>query len=264
MSQCTADWLTLPVSGYPAPTAMWMVPPIFSSNRMLRMKRSIPKFVPNANSPIRRAPASVSSVFTRYASFRAALALRDAPTIRYNLASVLFEQGEYPEASAQIETVLADANAPADLRAHVTTLRTQLHERAGFARVELVGMPEAAVAVDGFRLADVRLELPLAPGPHLAIATRGDAELARSALQIQTGQHATFTLGAPVPEPAAPTPEPALVADADTQPLVEQWWFWTAVGGGVVLSAVLIGVAASSGGVEEPIPGNFQPGVVRW
>ena len=243
---------------------LWAVTP--ASAQRARRARSAPTSVIQARALFAEGVAHVEA--RRFAeaetSFRAALALRDAPTIRYNLASVLFEQGEYPEANAQIETVLADADAPADLRAHVTTLRTQLQERAGFARVELVGMPEAAVAVDGFRLADVQLELPLAPGPHLAIATRGNAELARSALQIQTGQHATFTLGAPVPEPAAPAPEPALVADADTQPLVEQWWFWTAVGGGVVLSAVLIGVAASSGGVEEPIPGNFQPGVVRW
>jgi hypothetical protein len=189
-------------------------------------------------------------------TFREALTLRDAPTIRYNLASVLFEQGEYPEADAQIDAVLADTSVSADIRAHATDLRRQLRAQAGFARVELVGAPDATVAVDGFPLADHRTEFPLSPGLHLTIASRASLEIARSTVRIQTGQHAVVELDATETEAPAPVAEPT--------PLVEQWWFWTAVGGGVVLSAVLIGVAASSGGVEEPIPGNFQPGVVRW
>ena len=42
------------------------------------------------------------------ASFREALALRDAPAIRYNLASVLFEQGEYSEALTHNARVVSD------------------------------------------------------------------------------------------------------------------------------------------------------------
>ena len=38
------------------------MPPIFSSNSGHLVKRSMPKFVPNANSPIRRALASTSIV----------------------------------------------------------------------------------------------------------------------------------------------------------------------------------------------------------
>jgi tetratricopeptide (TPR) repeat protein len=197
-------------------------------------------------------------------SFRAALALRDAPTIRYNLASVLFEQGRYPESNAEIDVVLADQAAPAEVRAHASDLRRQLLAQAGFARVTLVGITEVSVAIDGFRLTDPSGEVALSPGTHTAVATRDALELGRDSLELRTGQHATFTLGAPVPEPVEPTPDAALVADDGSRPLVEEWWFWTAIGGGVVLSAVLIGVAASSGGVEEPIPGNFQPGIVRW
>jgi len=47
---------------------MWMLPPIFSSNRMLRVSCCTPMFVPMANSPRRRPPASVSSWLSRNAS----------------------------------------------------------------------------------------------------------------------------------------------------------------------------------------------------
>ena len=37
MSQCRPLSLLLPLSGYPAPTAAWKVPPIFSSKSVLRL-----------------------------------------------------------------------------------------------------------------------------------------------------------------------------------------------------------------------------------
>jgi len=46
MSQWTADSFVPPVSGYERPSARWIVPPIFSSNRIVPIARSMPKFVP--------------------------------------------------------------------------------------------------------------------------------------------------------------------------------------------------------------------------
>ena len=65
MSQWTALSFVPPVSGYERPTAKWTVPPIFSSNRIAPIGRSIPRFVPIPISPRRRAPGSVSSVASR-------------------------------------------------------------------------------------------------------------------------------------------------------------------------------------------------------
>ena len=49
--------------------------------------------------------------------------------------------------------------------------------------------------------------------------------------------------------------------------LVEQW-FWAAIGGGAaVLIGIIAGVAVAASsppGMESPIEGNFEPGVLRW
>lgn len=197
------------------------------------------------------------------ALFREALALRDAPAIRYNLASVLFEQGEYPEALVHADAALADASAPPAVREPAAALRTQIAERAGYARVELTGAG-AAVAIDGYALRDPAAEIPLAPGAHEASASRDDRVLARQRFEIATGEHRVVELDTSEPEPIAADVGP--IDDAAPPPLHEEWWFWTAIGGGVVVVALVVGIAVgvSSGGVEQPLAGDFEPGVLRW
>jgi len=55
MSQWTAEWFLDPVSAKPFPSAMWMVPPIFSSKRMFLVNLVMLLFVPMAVSPKRSA-----------------------------------------------------------------------------------------------------------------------------------------------------------------------------------------------------------------
>ena len=198
------------------------------------------------------------------ASFRGALALRDAPTIRYNLAFVLFKRGAYPEALANTDAVLHDATATPALNAQAESVRRQIAERAGYAQLELRGTTDAVVAVDGYDLSDLSAEVALAPGAHIATASQAGRELARASVEVATGQHARLLLEvAPLVLAVAAVPDaPSESADA---PLLKQWWFWTAVGGGVVILAVIVGaVISASSGVESPIEGNFQPGVLRW
>ena len=198
------------------------------------------------------------------ASFRGALALRDAPTIRYNLAFVLFKRGAYPEALANTDAVLHDATATPALNAQAESVRRQIAERAGYAQLELRGTTDAVVAVDGYGVSDLAAEVALAPGAHIATASQAGRELARASVEVATGQHARLLLEvAPLVLAVAAVPDaPSESADA---PLLKQWWFWTAVGGGVVILAVIVGaVISASSGVENPIEGNFQPGVLRW
>lgn len=199
------------------------------------------------------------------ARFRQALENRDAPAVRYNLASVLVEQNELPEAAALIASVLADETTPENIRALATELRTHVDERAGYVRVEVSGAPDPSVALDGYTLPDRSAEVPLAPGAHVATASRGELELARAELEIATGEHRVVQLDAREPEPEAEAVAEAPVP-AHEEPLEEQWWFWTAIGGGVVVVAVVIGVVAATadGGVQSPVQGNFEPGVLRW
>ncbi|AKF08582.1 tetratricopeptide repeat protein [Sandaracinus amylolyticus] len=196
--------------------------------------------------------------------FRQALANRDAPAIRYNLASVLFEQGEYPEASVLVESVLADSTTPADIGEHARDLRAHIAERAGYVRLDVRDLDGADIAIDQYTLRDPTREVPLAPGAHAATASYGLRREARAEIQIATGEHRVVTLERMqhAPEEAVSTPS------TGGERVEEQWWFWTAIGGGVVAVAVVIGVvvavSSDEGQVEDPIPGNFEPGVLRW
>lgn len=198
------------------------------------------------------------------AAFRGALELRDAPTIRYNLALVLFKRDAFPEAVANNDAVLRDTTATAELRAQAESLRGQIAELAGYARIDLRGSAGATVALDGYGVGDLGAEVALAPGAHVATATQAGREVARAEATLVTGQHATIVLEAPALAPVT-LEEPVEQDESVEAPLLQQWWFWTAIGGGVVILAVILGVViASSGDVEPPIQGNFQPGVLQW
>jgi hypothetical protein len=201
------------------------------------------------------------------AKFREALALHDAPSIRANLASVLFEQGEYPEATTLAEAIAADESAPAETRESARLLVEQIRAAAGFVRVGELPEGSGEVAIDAYVLPAPTAETAVTVGAHVATLTSEGTERARTPFAVTTaGEHMTIELEseaaalADVPmEPAAPV-EP---------PITDQWWFWTAIGGSVVLVAgvaIAVGVGVGSGGsvVEPAVQGDFQPGVLRW
>ena len=67
MSQCTAERLPLSHSSYACPGVKCSEPPIFSSNKISHIGFITNGFTPNENSPIYRAPASVSRIsFSRF------------------------------------------------------------------------------------------------------------------------------------------------------------------------------------------------------
>jgi hypothetical protein len=156
------------------------------------------------------------------------------------------------------------------VREHTAALVSQLDALAGYARIELSG-GEAAVAIDGHVLSDTSREVPLAPGRHVATATRGEGEVARAELEIATGEHRVIALEVAPAEAEAETeaeteagPGP-LTPPAREPELVEQWWFWAVIGGGTAIVALIIGiVVATSVGVEDAIQGDFDPAVLRW
>lgn len=55
------------------------------------------------------------------AKFRQALALRDAPAIRYNLGAALAEQRQWDEAITHLQHVVDDEEAPEELRQRANT-----------------------------------------------------------------------------------------------------------------------------------------------
>ena len=195
--------------------------------------------------------------------FRSALALRDAPAIRYNLASVLFEQGEYPEAQLENELALAADALPEQVQTVAEELRRHIAERAAFVRFELVGdAAGGTVRIDGFALAHPGLEIPITPTtPHTVTVTAGDEEVARREVEVPLGERRIVSLGQIRAAVEVPPPPPV------ARSIDQEEWFWPAVAGGglfvVTVVAVSVGVAATSG-TEGPIEGNFTPGVIRW
>jgi len=196
------------------------------------------------------------------ARFREALALRDAPAIRYNLASVLFEQGEYSEAQVLNERVVGDVSAPAEVRESAHQLHAQIANRAGYLRVAEGAVPAGAVVtIDGFVVEAPTLETPVAPGPRTLLITGAAGEVVlRRELDLAVGARHILGLEL-IPRPVV------LVAETPSRALDQEDWFWPVVGtgiGAVVVVVVVASVATSPTPVQEPISGNFSPGVVRW
>ena len=203
-------------------------------------------------------------------AFRRALELHEAPTIRYNLASALFETGQLAEAHAAVEPVIDNAEAPAELRQRAEELRETIRGHSARVTIRLGGQADAA-RLDGrdLTLRDLDAALIVAPGAHSIVGLRGGEEVTTREIDVPAGGQAFVDVSV-VPSPAevAAAAEPALAGDQEAQPstpLLKDWRLWTAVGGGVVaVVLVVVIVAAASGGGEDPIAGNFEPGLLTW
>lgn len=191
--------------------------------------------------------------------FREALAIRDAPAIRYNLASVLYEQGEYPEAQLENERALAAEAVPDAVRTAAMELRGHIAERAAYVTFELVGPATGgSISVDGYVLTQPGLEVPLSPSSHTVVVTLSGAEVARREVEVPTGEHRTVVVGE---TSVAQTPV------VPGRSIDQEDWFWPVVAGGGVLVVAVIGVSvgvAATSGTEGPVQGNFTPGVITW
>ena len=190
-------------------------------------------------------------------SFRAALALRDAPTIRYNLALALYRLGRYPEAARQGQAALDSDELSAEVRRQSESLQSEIERSA--ARLTIVlgpGAAGASVQIDGHEVPETQLAgaVPVAEGRRLVSALRGEEELASESVDAVAGESHTVELDVP------------LASDGQDPPLLEDWRFWVAVGGAAALLltvVTIVAVAASSGG-QSVIEGDYEPGVLRW
>jgi hypothetical protein len=194
--------------------------------------------------------------------FRAALALRDAASIRYNLASVLFEQGELSEAYALSDAAAGDAAASADIREHARALCDQIETGAGFLDVETGGR-FVTLTVDGYEVPSLARPVPISSGAsHVVVGRVEGVEWLREEVRLEAGEHHAVSFeaaAAPIDEGEA---EPAA---GDEPPLVENPFLWAGVGAGAaILLGVVIGAAVAGSGTEAPVEGNFMPGVLRW
>lgn len=196
-------------------------------------------------------------------------------TISYNLGVAYAEGGRHPEAAAAFSDFLVQIDRDpalrrgvlpervADVRQRLATYRTTLSRL----RLTLSGPPglalqRAVASADGRPLPQPSAGSDdpcwLRPGPHeLRVQAEGASEyIARVDLAPGEERIMAVTLSAAplagalalVPT-AAPEPPP---------PLYKRWWFWAAVGSGVVLTSALIG-AGAAGRMDRLAPGTDLP-----
>ncbi len=183
--------------------------------------------------------------------FREAVALRDAPAVRYNLASALVALGEYAEAESIARALGDDPATPPDLRDRARELLGQIAENAGRLEVQLRGATRGVtVRIDG-EAADasqVLHEFSLEPRGYTVVIERDGREIERREVAVERGRTADVSITvAPSPEEtaaAAQEAEPTDEGSSDAD-VTKSWVFWTAVGGAVVMAILLAVVAAN-------------------
>jgi hypothetical protein len=96
-----------------------------------------------------------------------------------------------------------------------------------------------------------------APGPHeVRVASSGLRDFAVS-IELRPGELRRLD-GALLPSVSA---EPSLLSYStpapsdEAKPIYKRWWFWTAIGGGAVVLAGVVG-AAASGSFHRVAPGT--------
>ncbi|HEX4353277.1 MAG TPA: tetratricopeptide repeat protein [Polyangiales bacterium] len=216
--------------------------------------------------------------------FRRALSLRNSPVIAYNLASALAERGKLIEASEILRKIIQDDKTDAAMQHSVQSLQSDLSRRIGRISVSVHGKrADDRILLDGVALLDAQLgvDIPIDPGPHRLSFDRGGKTIDAKELEIAAGASEQVVLTAPlVPSPreaavaAQRAPDttalpPLTAANVDrtadrSAPITSRWWFWTGIGV-VAVGAVVIAVAASSGGTkpEAAYQGSFTPASLR-
>lgn len=217
--------------------------------------------------------------------FREALALHYAPSVEYNLASALYETGQYLEAYNRTQSVLQHPATNDDVKALAERLERTL--RPYVARLTLVTSGDAsdiAVQLDGAPLDPKLLGVPqaVAPGKHQVVATRGETTLSDREVQIPVRTAAIIDVSVFVTQDAAaitletseppPEPLPASPSQDDSRSggdWKRDWRVWTSVGAGVIAVGLGVTLALTMGkqdgdASDKPVQGDSGPGVLKW
>jgi hypothetical protein len=192
------------------------------------------------------------------------------PTVRYNLAAALFELGQLNEAEELAVGVRDDAETEEATRELAVELLTRIEAAGGRITIFVEGGDgNYEVYFDDRQIPRARIGVPMAAsiGGHVIEARDGTTILARTDAVASHDSPAEARLTLPTPAALSGSENGDGSASGDDGgSLLTDWRFWAAVGGGVVLVAaiVIIAVAAGGGSFEEPLPGDFQPGVLTW
>lgn len=175
-------------------------------------------------------------------TFRAVLAIRAAPAVRYNLALNLFELGQYPEADAQVQLILADSSTPPPLRDSAIELRTHMDERGGQLQISVADAAEGAeVQVDGYAVDDSR-PVRVIHGTHHVTLVQDEEEVGSEVVSVNVGTNESVAIS-PSSGGGDSGGGGAVIFDGESfegaEPVSGDWRFWTALG---VVAIVVVGI----------------------
>ncbi len=194
------------------------------------------------------------------ACFRDVLAVRASGQVRYNLAIALQHTGKLAEASRLLAEVPDDRSVPARTRRDARRLLRSIEPRLAHVTISVQGDHDGAVMVldeEELGLDQVDQSIAVDPGRHVVLLRRGRQILARQQVELSEGESDEVVLAhtgsaiASLPAPGGDDPyalpvEHNRATQANNENVVDQWWFWVAMGSiGVVLLSIVIGVAVS-------------------
>lgn len=197
--------------------------------------------------------------------FRAALALKWAPPVAYNLAAALARSGLMVDALALLDKIEASPRGVSvRLRRDARSLRRQLAMRVANLEVRLEGNAmgvQLLVDDEVHAFAEPRV---LDPGRHrLAVVRDGHVVVSRELYLAEGGRDRVVLSLPPDDGQALTTPPPSATLRGDTgQPIYEKWWFWAGLGtvlAGGAAAAIMAGSASSA----QPVEGTLTPGILR-
>ncbi len=201
-------------------------------------------------------------------AFRRAAEIKAAPAVLFNLASALFEVRELPEAASRAQAVLDAPDAADELKERAETLLEEIRGQTATLTIRLGGQADGA-KVDGVLLEGEQLDQPLIlePGTHTIIGLRRGEEMTHRELTIPAGGQAHVDVSViPTPAEVAAANPPPPPEEPDQPAEDSKLGLYIGIGAGAlaVVVAVVVIIAVTSGGTEDPVEGDFQPGVLEW
>lgn len=209
--------------------------------------------------------------------FRQALAIREAPAVRFNLASALYETGEHVESFNQLIQVLSAEALDPEVRRRAEVLVERLNEHVATLSVTVGGERELRVKVDDQALPPARMgkRFAVEPGTHRVEAFREGEPVSRRELEVEAGTRALVDMRvvATPAEAAAAAPGVASTAgpvaerpdEAPRRFGVRDWRLWAVVGGSLVaLAAAGVAVGLTRDSSPSAVSGDFNPAVLSW
>lgn len=182
-------------------------------------------------------------------AYRDAYDAYPSPKIYYNIAEAERELGRFVEAADDYQRVVDEVDPESPLVSAAEEKLLDLDKQ--LARISVVTDPEGAQVRVGDRVlgtspvTDVRVE----PGYDVEVAVLlGDRRQAQN-VDLVAGESRAVRISlsdlTPVDEP------PVVVAE---EPITSKWWFWTAIGAGIVVAGTAVGVAVSASSGDDFLP----------